>query len=180
MSRKGELLPARKVLESLVKAAPQHFNGRFNLALVYDALGLRDSAINAYREVLIVNPTDPVTHFNLARLLGEEGQFGEAIQHCDVCIEACFERARASFYKARSLTFLDRGNEALQVLRSAAQMEKHSEPLWFALAEFEERAGNRAEALQAASHCRRLLIDSGEQCSSKFGDVERMLNRLSR
>jgi len=180
MSQKGALLPAQKVLESLVKADPQQPNARFNLALVYDALRLRDTAINAYREVLTIKPSDPVTHLHLARLLGEAGQFEEAIQHCDVCIEACFERARASFYKARSLTFLNRANEALRVLRSAAQTEKYSEPLWFELAESEERAGNRAEALRAASHCRRLLIDGGEQGSSKFGDVERMLNRLSR
>ena len=128
----------------------------------------------------MINPTDTVAHLHLARLLAEEGQFEAAIQHCDVCIEAGFERARASFYKARSLTTLKRPGEALRVLRWAAQTEQDSEPLWFELAESEERAGNRADALRAATHCWRLLIDSGEEASSKLADVERMLNRLNR
>lgn len=180
MVQKGALLPARKLLESLVKADPSHSNACLNLALVYDALNLKDSAISAYREFLTVNPTDTVAHLHLARLLGEAGQFAAAIQHCDVCIEAGYERARASSYKARSLTSLNRPVDALRVLRSAARREAECEPLWFELAELEEQLGDRTEALNAASHCRRLLLGRDEQGCSRFADVERMLNRLSR
>lgn len=180
MTQRGALQPAQKVLESLLRADPKNSNARFNFALIYDALHLRNAAVHAYREFLTINPADTVAHLHLARLLGEEGQFDAAIQHCDVCIEAGFERARASFYKARSLASLNRHSEALRVLRWAAQMELHSEPLWFELAECEERAGNCAEAFRAASHCRQLLNDSGEQTSSNFAEIERMLSRLAR
>lgn len=180
MTQRGAMLPAQQLLESLVKADPRDSNARFNLAIVYDALSLQDSAVSAYREFLRINPTDPVAHFHLARLLGEAGQFTTAIQHCDVCIESGFERARASSYKAHFLTSLKRPDEALRVLRRATRLEPDSEPLWFELAILEERAGDRAEALEAASHCRRLLFDRGEQASSKFADVERVLTRLNR
>jgi tetratricopeptide (TPR) repeat protein len=150
MIQKGALLPAQKVLETLVKVNSLNSDARFNLALVYDALSLKDSAISTYQEFLTSNPTDTVAHLHLARLLGEAGQFATAIQHCDVCIEADFERARACSYKARSLKSLNRTGEALRVLRLAARMEPDHEPLWFELAEFEARTGDRAEALKAA------------------------------
>ena len=51
MSQKGALRSAQKLLESLVKVDPQHSNARINLALVYDALRLTDSAIDAYRDL---------------------------------------------------------------------------------------------------------------------------------
>ena len=180
MAQKGTLRPAQKILESLIKADPRDRDARFNLALVYDGLELRELAISAYREALAIDPSSGVAHLHLARLLGEAGQFEAAIRHCDVCIETCCERARASFYKARSLACLNRPDEALQVLRWASQLEPDSEPLWFELAKSEERAGNRGEALRAASHCRRLLIENGEQSKSKLADVDRMLNRLGK
>ncbi len=171
MAQKSALRPAQKVLETLLTADPEDSNARFNLALVYDGLRLNEAAIGSYREFLATNPNNTVAHLHLARLLRGAGQFEAAIRHCDVCIEAGFERARASFYKARSLICLDRRGEALRALRWAAQLERDSEPLWFDLAESEEQSGNRAEALRAASHCRQLLTDNGEQATSKFADV---------
>ncbi len=178
MAKKGALRPAKSILESLIKADPHDCNARFNLALVYDGLRLNEAAIATYNEVVAVDPSNGVAHLHLARLLVETGQFADAIRHCEVCIEARCERARASFYKARSLACLNRLDEALDVLRWAVKIEQNSEPLWFELAESEERAGNRAEAVRAASHCRQLLIENGERSTAKFADVQRMLDRL--
>jgi Flp pilus assembly protein TadD len=61
-------------LERAAKAAPEDVRVRMALSWCYKRTGRLDLAIAALREALLVEPTEPVLHYNLACYLSLAGQ----------------------------------------------------------------------------------------------------------
>ena len=61
-------------LERAAKAAPEDTRVRMALSWCYKRTGRLDLAIATLREALVVEPTEPVLHYNLACYLSLAGQ----------------------------------------------------------------------------------------------------------
>jgi tetratricopeptide (TPR) repeat protein len=68
-------------LREAIRLKPDHALGYTFLGLTQWRLGERTEGMKALREGVHLQPVDMLTHFKLAQILEEEGQYAEALEH---------------------------------------------------------------------------------------------------
>lgn len=138
---------AAMLLESFLFVYPGHEGALFNLAYCYSLQGRTTDAIETYRQVLEVNPTQHAARQNLALLLLEAGKPAEAVVEFDQLLEAFPDNFHAHFYRGQALENLGYKDKALADYLRAAELDpKAPEPRRAALALLlEKKAWSDAE-----------------------------------
>jgi hypothetical protein len=79
--KSGELARAGSHLADAVRLEPDNLVGLVRLATVVDALGDRERATQAWREVLAVDPTSRTAHTRLSKLCALDRDYEGAMEH---------------------------------------------------------------------------------------------------
>ena len=82
---------ARVIFEGLAEIEPQNDDHLLALGLLYNYLGLRRSALEAYLHVTSRNPQDPVAEINIAELLIQANQLETARKHLQLALRKARE-----------------------------------------------------------------------------------------
>ena len=83
----GELQQAMDHLRLLIDGQPEFVDGGRLLGRLYFDTGDAEAAASIFSELILRDPRDGATHFELSRVLASRGQVDEALDH--------LERARA-------------------------------------------------------------------------------------
>jgi tetratricopeptide (TPR) repeat protein len=178
--KNGGVDEGRLLLEQLVSLEPEKETNWFNLALIYQAAGRLDNAIQCYRKAVSLKPDDGFALLSLARLLAERGEIDEAIRCCDACINSDIELIKPIALKAQLLDGTGKHLDAVELLSMTLRRMPNADTLWFILATIHERHGEWSAALAAANQGRSLLELRGDCASDNFRIVTDLINRLSR
>ncbi len=124
----------------------------------------RDARV-LYLHALDVEPTNPVVHYNLARVLATGGQPDEAIEHYRRALEADPRHEQARRYLANALA--DRGelDESIDEFRRLLELRPNAALAHNNLGALLESRGERAEAIR---HYRRALEARPEYADARF------------
>ena len=118
-----------------------------------------------YLHALDVGPTNPLIHYNLARVLAAEGQSDEAVEHYRLALKADSHHEKARRYLARALA--DRGelDESIDEFRRLLELRPNAADAHNNLGVLLESRGERAEAIR---HYRRALEAVPEYADAHF------------
>jgi hypothetical protein len=106
----GDLEAALRSFSHALKWSPEHPEALQRRGYLLEVLGRPEAAKRDYR--LAVESDNPEALFNLARLLEQENELGEALELCERLLEMGKYRARAETLRARIKTKLDEVDES--------------------------------------------------------------------
>lgn len=116
-----------------------------------------ESAMEAYREALALEPDHADAHVNLGRLLHEQGALADAERHYRAAAAADSGGARARYNLGVALEDQGREPEAIEAYRDALRIDDGLAAAHFNLSRLCEAAGDESEALSHLAAYKRLL-----------------------
>lgn len=139
---------ARAVAEYDISLAqfPRNYPALVNASLAYNAVGRNDRAEECLKVARQVNPDDAAAPFNLGLLLAEQQRVSEAEEALRAALHADPRFAPAAYNLAVLLAERAPG-EALAWIRKAADLRPEEPRYRFTLAFYQERNGQRADAV---------------------------------
>lgn len=160
-----ELGTAYEELQDLAKAAENYekyarkgpanpFPAWLKLAQTFQRLNQPDRAIAAFREALKINPDDLNCNYNLAKLLAETGQFGEAEMIFNKL--ASMNKRDAITYYGQIMQMYDRAQnyeKAVEAARKIVDINPRNEVALYNLAIMYDRLGRLEDAAQTLNEC---------------------------
>jgi tetratricopeptide (TPR) repeat protein len=178
--KNGGLEEARELLECVTKNEPTNVASWFNLALVHQASKKTSQAIECYRKVVDLEPTDSTALTFLAKRLAEIGEFSEGIEICERCLQIGTKREDALVLKAQLLNAQGHYSSAVRLLTDELTANPNADMLWFILATIHEANGALREAQSAAHTCKSILAQEKRFDTDNYLMVDDFLQRLKR
>lgn len=106
-----------------VRTVPTSGSLRGRLAMAYDINGFREAAMTTYRQAASLDPTDFRWPYFNAHLVAEDGDYPRALDLLDGALEADADYAPAWLWRGAWLLKSDRGGEAFDAFRRAAEIQ---------------------------------------------------------
>ncbi len=138
----GDLGAALWAYHLIGEKSPQPAELLNNLGLIYRTLGLPEKAREFFRQALSLAPDDPLIHYNLAGVLGQEER-GEALEHLRRAYQLSGQKTLFAEALARELLEQNRTSEAAEVLSGRNDLSLRGKTL---LGEILYREGRLEEA----------------------------------
>lgn len=130
---------------------PESLMQRGNLAY---RSGDKETAAAFYRRAQSIQSTKEAASFNLGKVLLEQGKAEEALQQFDQALGLEVSYPMVRVYRARSLTFLGRLDEAEEDLRRATVAQPDLGDAWLELAKLQASRSELALAIVSAEKAR--------------------------
>ena len=157
-----------------------------NLGLCRRKEGKPELALEAYRQVLAVQPDHAEAHVRIAEILTELGRAEEALQACRTGIEACPDAADLYFLAVGLHEKAGRREDAEALLEVLALRQPGNADIWFRLGNmkfdrhvFSEAADAYRAALAAQPDWAEALLNLGLACyeSGRYDEAEVVFQR---
>ena len=125
--KKGDLLEARKALQSALIIDPENIEALRREGYLYLEDEAYEEAKKVYEKILSLDPKDDIAHDSLANTLHKLGNDEEAIMHHRQAIDLDSEYAPHYFNYANTLYDLGRNAEALKQYQKAYKIDSSLE-----------------------------------------------------
>lgn len=151
--RGTELLRSNKIDDSIawlskaIKANPNSPQCYFNLAIAYESKNDTESAIEAYKDALLVRLDYPKAHYQLAKLLHKQGEIDEAIKHFEQAVRYDKKLVEPSIQAARLLVGQEKYSESIPHFERAVRERSNDIQLRFEYANTLNTLNRTEEAL---------------------------------
>jgi tetratricopeptide (TPR) repeat protein len=89
--RDGDLYRASTLLFKAAKIDPNFFLARYNLGLALKAMGKTEEALQEFYAAAIIEPADPQTYYEIARLHALAGREESSLAALERCIDLGFD-----------------------------------------------------------------------------------------
>jgi tetratricopeptide (TPR) repeat protein len=137
------------------KVTTNNSSAEFFIGLALDKQGEPNKAIKRYQAALAMNPYDPVSHYNLAQLLRNAGQWQAAADHYRATLQLRPADINARLNLANVLPQLGRPAEAVQLYNDVLQIEPDSSEAlnnlaWILATSSDEKIRDGSRAVQLA------------------------------
>jgi tetratricopeptide (TPR) repeat protein len=129
----GRLAEAAADYEVLVKLAPQSWQLRSNLGVVYAGLGRFDDAIEEYRAALGVKPDQVAVRYNLALALYKAARPGEALAELETVLKEDPGHAAAPLLLADCHLLLGEWKKVIEILDPIVEREPDNRAVLYML-----------------------------------------------
>ena len=89
--KEGDVYRASQLLYEAAKANPGYFLARFNLGLALKSLGKHEQALQEFYAASIIEPGDPLTYYEIARIHALADRKERALAALERCIDLGFD-----------------------------------------------------------------------------------------
>ncbi len=139
-------------LKQITELAPQDADNWNQLGLAELETGNAEAAETAFRQAVAKGKSKGKAEFlsNLGVLLAQRNRMAEAIPHLEAALNLEPDRFTAALHFGLAQASAGDYPKALRWLRRATSIRPRSDDAWATLADVAEKAGERAEALDAA------------------------------
>ena len=137
--KQREFDKAIEVLKNLVQIRPTHELGLGMLASIYAEIGMQDRAINLYRKILEINPSNPLAGFQLGLAQFRAGETEQALATWESSLTE--DDFMFHFHCGLALQKLNRVEEAKPMFEHAAKTMPNTHALYGQLQEIRKSLG---------------------------------------
>lgn len=133
-AQEGDLPAAKAILQRLIAKNPDSFFGHYYLARMSEAEGDAKGAEAGYRKSLQLNSNAESVRVDLARVLGAQKRFPEAIELCQAVIESNPKNVTARNMLAQLLLGENKLDQAIEQFESLGKLEEDPSDTRFKIA----------------------------------------------
>lgn len=148
---------AESLLQGWTEARPNDVNAWHNLGLVSLDLGNEDRAIDCFKKVQQLTPSDNFALLHLAKLYFQKKKARECLDCCNKLLQRGYETLLAVSLKARVLNFVGGYQQALDFLQPYIENNPDNDALWMVLSEIHEYRENYDAAITSLQTAKQLL-----------------------
>ncbi|MFW6138908.1 MAG: tetratricopeptide repeat protein, partial [Spirochaetota bacterium] len=116
-------------------------------AIMYERQGRLDQAIETYRQILEIDPSNVMVQVRLAKVLGWKQRFEEALELLNQVLEKYPGHSEALFRKAQILSWQKKYTQSIETYRKYLNVEKNDSDALMGIARVSFWAGNNQEAI---------------------------------
>jgi predicted CXXCH cytochrome family protein len=149
-ARLGNLSAAEQAYKTAIRLQPSFIPARINLADLFRALGREEEGEQQLREAIAIAPYSAEAHESLGLALVRQGLLPEALNELAHAAQLAPQVARYAYVHAIALRESGKLASAINVLEQAHERHPREGTLITALVEFNQQAGNQAQALRWA------------------------------
>lgn len=154
--RRGQLTEAVRAYQNAIERSPSLAGTNFGLARVYVKMADYDSAREALRRELALNPFSSSASLLLGSLEVLNGEFLDAVAHLERATQSASTAGEAYINLGRAYLKLRKDSEALGALQRAVTLRPQSKAAHYELALAYSRLGKKTEAERSLAEFHRL------------------------
>ena len=152
----GRLAEAEIPLLQAVEAEPNNVAAIAELAKVEGLLGKKSRAIELFRRVVSIAPSDPELHLDLGLALADDDQMNEALLETSSALKLDPKLAHGFLVRAQMFSDLKQFDDAARDFSTAIHLDQHMPKAWYDWAMSEMQRDNYAKASELLEHAIRI------------------------
>lgn len=120
----NDYIKAEKSARTLIKKQHNNYQAHNLLGISLQMQGKFDEAISAFKNARKIDPKNPASLINISNTFAKKGDFQESLKHIDIVLNILPKNIDALKIKSQILRYLNKTNEALELLIKIVDIDK--------------------------------------------------------